>query len=67
MRDDEIRRTVPDANPWWRAAAQGGDPVAWATAHRLLRDRARYDLRYRARALDDIATQPAPLVALLFN
>ena len=58
MHDDEIRRTLTDANPWWRVAAQGGDPVAWTTAHRLLRDRARYDLGYRARALDDIATQP---------
>lgn len=58
MRDDEIRRILTDANPWWRAAVTGADPLAWITGHRLLRDRARYDLGYRPAVLQDIATEP---------
>jgi predicted AAA+ superfamily ATPase len=58
MRDDELRRLLTDANPWWRAAAAGSDPTAWASSHRLLRDRAGHDLGYRADVLVDIATGP---------
>ena len=58
MRDDDLRRALTDANPWWRAASHGTDPVAWVGAHRLLLDRADHDLGYRAEVLDDIATQP---------
>jgi predicted AAA+ superfamily ATPase len=55
MRDDELRRLLTDANPWWRAAASGSDPTAWTSSHRLLRDRATHDLGYRSTVLTDIA------------
>jgi uncharacterized protein len=58
MRDDELRRVLTDANPWWRAPSHGTDPVAWIGSHRLLVDRAEHDLGYRASVLDDIATVP---------
>ena len=58
MRDDDLRRALTDANPWWRAASLGTDPAAWVGAHRLLLDRAEHDLGYRASVLDDIATAP---------
>ena len=60
MRDDELRRTLTDANPLWRAASRGTDPVAWEAGHRLLADRARHDLGYRAIVLADVAST-APL------
>ena len=56
MRDDDLRRVLTDANPWWRAASFGTDPLAWVGAHRLLVDRAEHDLGYRTQILDDIAT-----------
>ena len=37
---DETKALLRDSNPWWRAAAAGTDPVAWANGHRLFRDRA---------------------------
>ena len=55
MRDDEIRRILADANPWWGSAAAGNDPTAWTTSNRVLRDRQKYDLGYRARVVDDVA------------
>ncbi len=58
MRDDEIRRILTDANPWWRAAAAGTDPTAWTTGHRLLRDRSTHDLGFRPHVLDDVAGGP---------
>ena len=58
MRDDELRRALTDANPWWRAAASGADPTAWASDHRLLRDRATHDLGFRAAVLDDLVNGP---------
>lgn len=58
VRDDELRRILTEANPWWRAAVSCGDPVAWTSSHRLLRDRGRHDLGYRAQVLNDIATAP---------
>ena len=58
MRDDEIRRILTEANPWWRAAAAGSDPTSWMSDHRLLRDRATHDLGFRAGVLDDIAKGP---------
>lgn len=57
MRDDEIRRRLTDANPWWRAST-GGDPTAWTSSHRLFTDRAVHDLGFRSQILDDVATGP---------
>lgn len=37
VRDDEIRRILTTANPWWRASAAGGDVSAWTGSHRALR------------------------------
>ena len=56
MRDDELRRILADANPWWVNAVTGGDPTQWMAANRVLRDRERYDLGYRTHILDDIAS-----------
>lgn len=58
VRDDEIRRVLTEANPWWRAAAAGQDPVEAVRSHRLIRDRARHDLGYRPSVLKDLATGP---------
>jgi len=58
MRDDELRRALTEANPWWRAAAAGGDPLAWTGSHPLLRDRAGHDLGYRPDVFDDLQTAP---------
>ena len=58
VRDDEIRRTLTEANPWWRAAASGGDPTVWVADHRLLRDRAAHDLGFRSPVLNDVGTGP---------
>ena len=58
MRDDELRRVLSDANPWWAAAAAGRDPTAWQEANRTLRDRRQFDLGYRSGILDDIASGP---------
>ena len=58
VRDDEIRRILTEANPWWRAAAAGQDPVDAVRSLRLIRDRARHDLGYRPSILNDLATAP---------
>lgn len=58
MRDDEIRRLLTDASPWWRAAARGESGRTAVQAHRLLRNRARYDLGYRSTVLADVASAP---------
>lgn len=58
MRDDELRRSLTDANPWWRLAVTGGDPTAWASTHRAFKARASHDLGYRASVLDDVKTEP---------
>ncbi|MDR2565040.1 MAG: AAA family ATPase [Bifidobacteriaceae bacterium] len=58
MRDDEIRQILVASNPWWAAAARGGDRSAWMPYHRLLRGRADFDLGYRPTVLSDIATEP---------
>jgi predicted AAA+ superfamily ATPase len=58
VRDDEIRRILTESSPWWRAAAAGSDPTAWARDHRLLRDRASHDLGYRSHVLDDVSFGP---------
>ncbi len=58
MRDDEIRRVLTEANPWWRAAASGGDPTTWVGDHRLLRDRATHDLGFRSPILRDVSVGP---------
>ena len=58
VRDDELRRALSDANPWWAAAAAGRDPTAWQEANRTLRDRRQFDLGYRSGILDDIASGP---------
>ena len=67
MRDDELRRILTDANQWWRAAAAGSDPTAWVGSHRLLRDRIRYDLGYRANVLDDITSGPLSDLLLVLS
>jgi predicted AAA+ superfamily ATPase len=58
MRDDEIQSRLRETNPWWRAAVAGGDRSSWALDDRVLRDRGRYDLGYRAHILADVATEP---------
>jgi len=58
MRDDELRRNLTVANPWWGAAAAHQDPAAAIQDRRLLRDRAQYDLGYRPPILADIARLP---------
>ena len=66
MRDDELRRLLADANPWWAAAAAGRDPTAWQQANRSLLHRRQNDLGYRSRVLEDISQEPldASLVIL---
>lgn len=58
MRDDEIRARLREQNPWWRAAASGGDPLAWMKSDPMLRSRSAFDLGYRSQLLDDIAIGP---------
>ncbi|SDU48374.1 AAA family ATPase [Jiangella alkaliphila] len=55
MRDDELRRLLNDANPWWSSSASGADSLAWTSDNRVLRDRSAYDLGYRAQILSDVA------------
>lgn len=57
MRDDQVAAVLRDSNPWWRAVT-GRSATAWVDSHRLLRERARYDLGYRSPVLDDVATGP---------
>ncbi|MFC0624766.1 AAA family ATPase [Kribbella deserti] len=56
VRDDEIQARLREVNPWWRTTGTAND--AWTGADRVLRDRARYDLGYRAGVLDDVAEGP---------
>ncbi|MCI1749221.1 MAG: AAA family ATPase [Acidipropionibacterium sp.] len=56
MRDDQISQGLREANPWWAAAALGTSPTAWTKSHRMLRERAKFDLGYRSTALADVAT-----------
>ena len=58
VRDDELRRTLFDSNPWWAAAAAERNAVEAVRSHRVMRDRARHDLGYRAGVLDDVAVDP---------
>jgi len=58
MRDDELRRLLTDANPWWRLATAGSDTTAWAGSNRAFRARATYDLGHRASILDDVKEAP---------
>jgi predicted AAA+ superfamily ATPase len=58
VRDDELRERLRDRNPWWRAAATGDNPLAWAASDQILRARAAYDLGYRSGLLDDVADGP---------
>jgi predicted AAA+ superfamily ATPase len=57
MRDDELRRLITLANPWWNSAVSGSDHLAWTATHRLLAGRRTFDLGYRTHILDDIATE----------
>jgi predicted AAA+ superfamily ATPase len=52
-----MRRAFTQANPWWGAAAAGSNPVAWIAGHRLLQDRARFDIGYRTRVFDDLTNE----------
>ncbi|MCL2090008.1 MAG: AAA family ATPase [Micrococcales bacterium] len=56
MRDDQIRRLLSLANPWWTAASTRREATAWTSSHRLLTKRRVFDLGYRSRVLDDVAT-----------
>ena len=82
MQDDELRRLLISANPWWDTAPSGRGPTAWTASHRLLRGRGKFDLGYRAQVkygrgilatksilnLDtDVWAVPAPLLALLLE
>ncbi len=58
VRDDELRRILTDANPWWRAGVAGSDPTAWAASHRTLKAREAFDLGYRSSVLADVASEP---------
>lgn len=58
MRDDHIRQLLTESCPWWRAGAARSDPLAWATADRVLVGRARHDMGYRATVLADLAAAP---------
>jgi predicted AAA+ superfamily ATPase len=58
VRDDELRRILADANPWWASVAAGTDPTAWTESNRVLRERTRYDLGYRSGILRDITARP---------
>ncbi len=58
MRDDELRRILTNANPWWGAGASGGNRIAWMRNHQLLASRAKSDLGYRNTILNDVATGP---------
>ncbi|NQW72937.1 MAG: ATP-binding protein [Actinobacteria bacterium] len=57
MRDDELRRILTDANPWWRTATSG-DRTAWKATHRVLQGRGQFDLGYRSQVLVDITAGP---------
>jgi hypothetical protein len=56
MRDDEIRARLREQNPWWRAVASGGDPLAWRQTDATLCSRNVVDLGYRSDYLDDVAS-----------
>ena len=58
VRDDELRRILTEANPWWGAAATSGSKTAWMRNHRVLTARANFDLGYRNDILRDVATGP---------
>lgn len=58
MRDDELRRILTDANPWWGAAATFGNKTAWVRSHRVMTGRTEFDLGYRNQILKDVATGP---------
>jgi predicted AAA+ superfamily ATPase len=56
MRDDELRRLLANANPWWTSAITGTNPEAWMSSNRQLRERTKYDFGYRSTVLDDVAS-----------
>lgn len=58
MRDDQIGAILREANPWWLTPVLGAPRTAWTASHRLLRDRAKFDLGYRSRVLNDVASDP---------
>ena len=58
MRDDIIRARLVESNPWWKAAASGIDPQAWAETDPVLRARTQFDLGYRPTILSDVAIGP---------
>ena len=58
MRDDDLRERLLDSNPWWRAAATGGDRLAWRATDPVLAARAPFDLGYRSDLLDDVTNDP---------
>lgn len=58
MKDDQIGAILREANPWWLAQSLGTSRHAWITSHRVLRDRARFDLGYRSQVLADVTSGP---------
>jgi hypothetical protein len=45
-RDGDLRERLSDSNPWWRAAATGGDRLAWRATDPVLAVRAPFDLGF---------------------
>ena len=47
VRDGRPRERLMDSNPWWRAAATGGDRLVWRATDPVLAVRAPFDLGFR--------------------
>jgi hypothetical protein len=54
MRDDELRTRLRERNPWWQAAAAGGDPLAWTDTDVTLRGLRAYDIGYDPPVFDGL-------------
>lgn len=55
MRDDEIRRYLRERNPWWLAAATGGDPTVWARHDPVLMGAEATEVGYTPTLVNDVA------------
>jgi predicted AAA+ superfamily ATPase len=55
VRDDELRQLLRDRNPWWRLAAVGRDPAAWAATDPTLAGAAAVGIDYDPDVLADVA------------
>ncbi len=54
MRDDELRNLLRERNPWWRAAASGNDPTAWAAGDPTLQAAEMTGIDHHPGILDDV-------------